>query len=234
MSVAADGATAAPEAANAWFQAHDLGIARGNRSLFEGIGFGLARGEAILLKGPNGSGKSTLLRTLLGLAVAQRGELVLDGARFAAGSGQLRRHALYQGHADGFKGELDALENLALAAALDGFDTGEAALRRALAATGITREAALATRRLSQGQRQRLTLARLALANQAPRPTRPLWLLDEPSAALDDAGAAMLDGLVRTHLARGGAAIIATHLPMLAADDGRGARPRTLSLGRHG
>ena len=216
----------------AWFEVRDLVLVRGNRMLFDGIGFGLGHGEALLLRGPNGSGKSSLLRALLGLAIPRSGELSLDGERFPATSGRLRPHALFQGHADGLKGELDALENLALAAGLDGFDTGEPALRQALAATGILREAALPVRRLSQGQRQRLSLARCALANRAAVPTRPLWLLDEPSAALDDAGTAMLDGLLRTHLARGGAAIIATHLPVLVAAGAAGRPPRTLMLGQ--
>lgn len=212
-----------------WFEVRDLAVVRGNRPLFDGIGFALGRGEAMLLRGPNGSGKSSLLRALLGLAVSRRGEVAIDGERFPAASGRLRPHALFQGHADGLKGELDALENLALAAGLDGFDTGEPALRQALATTGVLREAALPVRRLSQGQRQRLALARFALANRAPLPARPLWLLDEPSASLDDAGAAMLDGLLRAHLARGGAAVVATHLPVLAAPDGGLAR--TLALG---
>jgi heme exporter protein A len=214
-----------------WFEVRDLALVRGNRTLFDGIGFGLARGEAMLLRGPNGSGKSSLLRALLGLAIARRGELALDGDRFPAMSGRLRPHVLFQGHADGLKGELDALENLALAAALDGFDSGEPALRQALAATGIVREAALPVRRLSQGQRQRLALSRFALATRAAVPTRPLWLLDEPSASLDDAGAAMLDGLLRTHLARGGAAIVATHLPVLVSGGAAGRPARTLALG---
>jgi heme exporter protein A len=218
-------------AAPGWFEVRDLALVRGNRLLFDGIGFGLARGEAMLLRGPNGSGKSSLLRALLGLAVPRRGELLLDGDRFPATSGRLRPHALFQGHADGLKGELDALENLALAAGLDGFDTGEPALRQALAETGILREAALPVRRLSQGQRQRLSLSRFALANRESVSIRPLWLLDEPSAALDDAGAAMLDGLLRAHLSRGGAAIVATHLPVLAA--GAAGQPtRMLALGK--
>ena len=214
-----------------WFEVRDLSLVRGNRTLFDGLGFGLERGDVLLLRGPNGSGKSSLLRALLGLAVPRRGELALDGERFPAASGRLRQNALFQGHADGLKGELDALENLALAAELDGFDNSAAELRQALAATGIIREANLPVRRLSQGQRQRLSLSRFALANRASPGSRPLWLLDEPSAALDDAGAAMLDELLRGHLSRGGAAIVATHLPVLASGTTTGEAARMLTLG---
>lgn len=197
-----------------WFEARDLRLSRGPRLLLDKLGFGLEPGEAILLHGPNGSGKSSLLRALLGLSVAT-GTLSFGGRSFPPGSGMLCPHALYQGHAAGLKGELTALENLGLAAALDGFAGDGSALRAALAATGIAREAAIAARRLSQGQKQRLVLARFALAAHLPA-RRPLWLLDEPSAALDRAGAAMLDALLAQHLEQGGAAIVATHLPVLA------------------
>jgi heme exporter protein A len=197
-----------------WFQARDLCLSRGSRVLLDRLGFELQAGEAILLQGPNGSGKSSLLRALLGLSVAT-GMLHFGGRSFAPGSGQLCPHALYQGHAAGLKGELTARENLALAAALDGSASDEAALRSALAATGIAREADIAARRLSQGQKQRLVLARFALAASQPA-RRPLWLLDEPSAALDRSGAAMFDALLAQHLEQGCAAIVATHLPVLA------------------
>lgn len=213
-----------------WLEVRDLSLARGHRTLLDRLGFDLSRGSAILLQGPNGSGKSSLLRALLGLSIASGGELRLDGERFSPGSGKLCAHALYQGHASGLKGELDAIENLALAAALDGSATDAAALRLALAAADIAREAGIVVRRLSQGQRQRLVLARFALANQRPSPLRPLWLLDEPSAALDRAGAVMLDELLALHLRRGGAAIIATHLPILAAAE-PALRPQTIELG---
>jgi len=211
-----------------WFEARDLSLSRGPRLLLDKLGFALAPGEAILLQGPNGSGKSSLLRALLGLSVAS-GTLSFGGRSFAPGSGLLCPHALYQGHASGLKGELTTIENLGLAAALDGFAIGPAALQAALATTGIVREARIAARRLSQGQKQRLVLARFALALREPA-RRPLWLLDEPSAALDRAGAAMLDTLLGQHLDQGGAAIIATHLPVLA--EAAAVRPlRRIELG---
>ena len=61
---------------------------------------------------------------------------------------------------------------------------------------------------LSQGQRRRIGLARLSLVS------RPLWLLDEPLAALDAAGAELLARLLAVHLANGGLAVAATHAPL--------------------
>lgn len=197
--------------ATAWFSGHNLGLVRGQLSLFEGIDFQIPQGGALLLRGPNGCGKSSLLRALLGLTPMHSGEISLDGQRFAPGSGQLRPHALWLGHASGMKAELTTLENLCLVAGLDGSTATRAALREALARVGLGRALHIEARRLSQGQRQRLTLARLLVS-----PHRRLWLLDEPSAALDQAGSELLDSLLDQHLEQGGSALIATHLPVLS------------------
>jgi heme exporter protein A len=210
--------------------AEGLALSRGGRRLFERLSFELGPGELLLLLGPNGSGKSSLLRALLGLTPLADGRIALGDGAGAADARALCRLALYQGHAGAAKAELTALENLALAAALDGtlehLDAGasSAALQGALAAVGLERQADLETRRLSQGQRQRLQLARFALALGSPR--RPLWLMDEPSAALDTDGASMLASLLQGHLDRGGSAIVATHLPIAP----EGARTRTLHV----
>lgn len=202
-------------------RADGLALSRGDRRLFTGLGFELAAADLLLLVGPNGSGKSSLLRALLGLAPLSAGRLDIGVPPRPIRPRELCAEALYQGHAAGAKGELTARENLALAAALDGTleSVGaadrDAALRGALDAVGLARQRDIETRRLSQGQRQRLSLARFALALQAT--VRPLWLMDEPSAALDSDGAALLGRLLAAHLARGGAALVATHLPVAPA-----------------
>jgi len=194
-----------------------LALARGGRRLFRDLSFALEPHDLLLLLGPNGSGKSSLLRALLGLAPLAAGRLVLGRPARPARGRELCALALYQGHAGGAKAELTALENLSLAAGLDGtlehLPAGAPdALSRALAEVGLARHRDVETRRLSQGQKQRLQLARFALALRAP--VRPLWLMDEPSAALDTDGAALLQRMLDAHLARGGAAIVATHLPV--------------------
>ncbi len=219
MSAAHAAATAVPTAVAADpprksalpFSGHGLCLERGRLRLFEGIGFEIPAGSALLLRGPNGCGKSSLLRALLGLTPLNAGELRLDGQPFAPGNGALRPHALWLGHAAGTKGELTALENLSLLVGLDGGDTARPRLREALGRVGLGRALQVEARRLSQGQRQRLTLARLLAS-----PHRWLWLLDEPSAALDQAGSELLDTLLDEHLEQGGSALIATHLPVLA------------------
>ncbi len=195
-----------------------LGASRGERPLFGGLHFAVERGSALLLRGRNGSGKSTLLRGLLGLATTDAGQLTVAGDRFEPRTGRLRPHALYLGHASGLKPEMPASQALAFAAALDRSPDDRQAVDAALQRLGLGRRAQLACRQLSQGQRQRLALGRLLLADAAPRP-RALWLLDEPQAALDSDGATLLGELLAAHLGAGGSAIVATHAPVPGVGD---------------
>lgn len=196
-------------------KAASLALIRGERTLFTDLSFDLAPGELLRLLGPNGSGKSSLLRALLGLTPLAKGQLLAGPSGRPLAPREICAQALYQGHAHGAKGELTAIENLALSAELDGSLAGHDAVRTldaALDEVGLARQRYIETRRLSQGQKQRLNLARFAIGLQVP--DRPLWLMDEPSAALDASGLVVLEALLGRHLARGGAAIVATHLPI--------------------
>ncbi len=111
----------------------------------------------------------------------------------------------YIGHAAALKDELTAEENLASLASLHARSADRDAIGTGARLWSLERQRALPARALSQGQRRRIGLARLALV------PRPLWILDEPTAALDAAGVALLCDLLGAHLAQGGIAIIATH-----------------------
>jgi heme exporter protein A len=126
----------------------------------------------------------------------------------------------YIGHAAALKDELTAEENLASLASLHDGSAASDAIGGALAAWSLERQRALPARALSMGQRRRIGLARLALV------PRLLWILDEPAAALDTAGVALLCDMIGVHLARGGMAIIATHQDIALA----GPSVRSLSL----
>ena len=180
----------------------NLSCSRGPRQLFAGLSFTAASGEWIRVVGPNGSGKTTLLRALAGLTRPEAGRIDWTG------DAPLAESRAYVGHAPGWKDTLTVTENLRLAWSLDGASADDDALAHALAKAGLERQRSLSVARLSQGQKKRLHLARLA------RSTRPLWLLDEPTAALDDAGACLFSELISDHLAGGGIAVIATHLPL--------------------
>lgn len=180
--------------------ARGLTVMRGERLLFAELSFEVAAGGVLLLRGPNGVGKSTLLMTLAGIVRADAGAI--------EGIGREDLHLInYQ---SGLKGRLTVGENLTFWRDLNGA-TGlsvEAALER----VGIGGLVALEAGYLSSGQLRRLALARLLVSS------RPIWLLDEPSAALDAAGERLLGKLIDAHREEGGIAIIATHHDLPLAD----------------
>jgi heme exporter protein A len=186
-------------------EVHDLAAQRGDAQLFSGVSLSLAPGAALFVRGPNGSGKTTLLRILAGTTQAAAGQVLWRGERVGPFHPALRACAVFIGHAPALKDELTAEENLASLATLHGAPAERAAVLEALNAWSLSRQRALPARVLSQGQRRRVALARLRLLS------RPLWLLDEPATALDDAGQVTLRDALAAHLAAGGIAVIATH-----------------------
>lgn len=187
----------------------DLSCAAGLRPLFSGLGFDLQPGSWLRLAGPNGSGKSTLLRAISGLLRPTGGVVLWRGRPRRADSPGWRSQMLYQGHASGWKDILTAAENLLLQLTLDrGARPAAQEVSRHLTDVGLARQTRLAFQRLSAGQRHRLSLARLAASRQ------PLWLLDEPTTALDADGQRLFGSLLDQHLRRGGCALVATHLPI--------------------
>ncbi|GAC1334804.1 MAG: heme ABC exporter ATP-binding protein CcmA [Beijerinckiaceae bacterium] len=188
-------------------------VERGGRRVLDGVSFALAPGEALIVTGPNGAGKSTLLRAIAGL-------LRLAAGRIAVGDGAdappSREIAHYIGHADGNKASLTPKENLAFwVAMLGSLQGGGKALppAEALASFALGHVAQLPLGVLSAGQRRRVALARLLVAR------RPLWLLDEPTTALDAASQARLAEHMGDHRRAGGMIVAATHgtLPLPGA-----------------
>jgi heme exporter protein A len=201
-------------------EAQDLSARRGTARLFAGLGLAVAAGDALVVTGANGRGKTTLLRMLAGLTIPEAGEIRLDGAPVSAFSPALRAAVTFAGHALALKDEMSARENLASLVTLCGAQVDDDELDAALDRVALGERKRLPSRLLSQGQRRRVGLARLALSR------RRVWILDEPVTALDASGAALLGELVAAHLARGGLAVASTHAPLALPP----ARVRTLSL----
>ena len=160
------------------------------------------------MTGANGSGKTTLLRMLAGLTAPEAGEIKWQGRRVGSFDPQLRAAVAFSGHLPALKDGLTAEENLASLVALEGSPASRDAIVEALDEVALSRQRALPARVLSQGQRRRIGLARLSLV------ARPLWVLDEPLAALDTAGIALLARMMSRHLANGGLSVVATHAPL--------------------
>ena len=196
--------------------AEDLACRRGERLVFAGLFFRLPPGGALLLTGANGTGKTSLLRLLAGLIAPAAGRLVW-GATPIAGDAEHRARLHYVGHQDAVKAGLTGRETLAFWAALHGREPRRAApsLDRALAAFSLGPVADWPCRWLSAGQRRRLALSRL-FVNPAP-----LWLLDEPLAALDRDNQLRLERAIAEHRAAGGRVALATHTPIEMDDAAR-------------
>ena len=187
-------------------EAVDLQCVRGERTLFSGLDFSLERGELLRVAGANGSGKTSLLRIVCGLTPPAHGEVRWDGANIRSLKEDYARQLVYIGHANALKDDLTGRENLTIATALAGLETSTRQAQDALDRFGVGDCAMLPARVLSQGQRRRVALARLALSSQVP-----LWVLDEPFTALDAAAVGDLQALISAHASRGGSIVLTTH-----------------------
>jgi len=186
--------------------AEKLACARGERRVFSDLDFDVRAGEALVVEGPNGAGKTSLLRLIAGFLTPASGSLTLGLDTGGLSDGEERsRHVGWLGHQDGIKPQMAAGEQLEFYARLYG---ATAAAAPVLERVGLARQREFPCRYLSAGQKKRLGLARLILSG------RPLWLLDEPFAALDSAGRALAAELMRDHCAQGGIVVAATHDPL--------------------
>ncbi|OGA64251.1 MAG: hypothetical protein A3G83_09225 [Betaproteobacteria bacterium RIFCSPLOWO2_12_FULL_68_20] len=186
-------------------EAAGLECVRQSRTLFTGLSFSLRGGELLRVAGANGSGKTSLLRIVCGLLSPTAGEVRWQGMGIQRLREEYSRQLLYVGHAAAVKDDLTAAENLSIACTLAGMPVAPPAVRQALEQYGLP-PGEIPVRRLSQGQRRRAALARLLLSESLP-----LWLLDEPFAALDTAAAELTRALIEAHIARGATVVYATH-----------------------
>jgi heme exporter protein A len=196
--------------------AEKLACVRGDRQVFSGVAFEVKSGEVLVVEGANGVGKTSLLRLIAGFLPPAEGVVTIATDQDAVRDGEERGRLVgWLGHQDGIKPQLSVAEQLEFFAHIYGVRTE---LDGVLIRVGLLRQRGLPCRYLSAGQKKRLGLARLVVS------ARPLWLLDEPFAALDTNGRALAGELMQAHCARGGIVVAASHDPF-------GFAARTLRLG---
>ena len=198
------------------FSAHSLTCIRGDRPVFSRVGFSLSPGDALLLVGRNGAGKSSLLRLMAGLLRPAAGAVTWDGVPIDQDPEAHGRRMRYVGHLEAVKPVLSTFENVRFWAAINrlgqrrrdiqGDSAIDAAVDAALHQMDLSHLRETPGRMLSAGQKKRVALARLIAAPAT------LWLLDEPTVALDRASVGTLTEAIAAHRACGGIVVISTHL----------------------
>ena len=173
----------------------NLSVARGGMTLLSGVDFALNAGQILVLRGANGLGKTSLLRCIAGLQNPVEGQITAPEA------------VAYSGHADGLKGQMTVLENLAFWSSIYHGPSPEVALDAYDLHALADRPAA----NLSAGQKRRLGLARMQVSGCA------LWVMDEPTVSLDADNVALFRAALDRHVQSGGAAVITTHIDLAIA-----------------
>ncbi len=186
-----------------------LSARRGEDLIFKDISFSLGTGESLILTGRNGSGKSTLLRAVAGLLRPESGRVTWESDEAETGT-RASEACHYLGHRNAMKAELSVRENLEFWQDFFGDFSGGRGMTIADAAeaVGLGGIAHLPFGYLSAGQQRRMAFAKLLVA------WRPVWILDEPTAALDVSAESVFTALITDHLAQGGIVLAATHQPL--------------------
>ncbi len=171
----------------------------------------IAEGSLWLMLGNSGSGKTTLLHVLAGLLRPTSGEVTINGTVI---------NHLSEKRLDHFRGQhiglvfqrahliksLTIAENLAIAQSFAGLPVDRNRINEVLQSLGIPDQLHKYPSQLSQGQLQRVSIARAVINKPA------LLLADEPTSSLDDENAALvIELLIRQSDLSGATLVVATH-----------------------
>jgi len=182
-----------------------LACKRGTRLLFKGLDLAVESGQMVWVRGQNGRGKTSLLRLVAGLSTPEEGQVLWGGVPVRRAPGYCPQ-LVFIGHTNALKDDLTVTEALEFLLRLHGRHHGSALLQAGLERMGLQARRGAMVRTLSQGQRRRVALTRLALEE-----TPSTWILDEPFDSLDVQGVERLNGLLSGHVKRGGRVLLTSH-----------------------
>jgi heme exporter protein A len=182
-----------------------LGCTKGGRQLFKNVDCELTAGQWLYVAGANGVGKTSLLRMVCGLATVEEGQILWNHTPIEKQPEIYRQDLCYLGHLNALQESMTVDENLSFTSALGGLSPNHTQRQEVLTRFGLRGRSKQLVRHLSQGQKRRVALSRLALSSAR------LWVLDEPYVAMDESGIQMLADLIADHLTGGGLAVITSH-----------------------
>ena len=180
---------------------------RSGYTVIDNISFELSSGQIGLISGSNGSGKTSLLRMVAGLIPLTSGNLL-----FSPSIDQNSEHSdgsFLLGHSLAIKDDISPEEDIKFWSSLLGRGYHEDILLM----VGLSNLKKIPCKYLSQGQKQRLGIARLIASNKS------LWLLDEPTSSLDKTASLLLKEIIEKHTKSGGIALISSHINFLDKTD---------------
>ncbi|MCP4009572.1 MAG: cytochrome c biogenesis heme-transporting ATPase CcmA [Proteobacteria bacterium] len=201
------------------FKAIGLECVKGYDTLFKDVSFSLSAGDVMQIQGTNGSGKTSLLRILTGMSQPEAGEIFWDDSSIDEDREAYNENLVYIGHLNGLKADLSALENLQLGRQYLN-RANDTSIEEALHAVGLEGYEHILAHQLSAGQKRRVALARLYLNSAS------LWILDEPTTAIDVEGVKTFEKTIEAHALNGGMIILTAHQPLSFGK----ANTRSLSL----
>jgi heme exporter protein A len=182
-----------------------LECVRDDRVLFSGLSFNIGPGEVLQIEGPNGCGKTSLLRIVCGLRLPDQGEVLWSGESIQANREDYYANMVYIGHLPCIKADLTVLENVRALLDTRSLSLSDEQIGHALYNVGLASYEDVPSKSLSSGQRRRILLAFISLAQAE------LWILDEPLTALDVQGVDLVESMILEHKSNGGSVIFTTH-----------------------
>ncbi|WEJ62213.1 cytochrome c biogenesis heme-transporting ATPase CcmA [Thiomicrorhabdus lithotrophica] len=185
------------------FSAHQLSCIRSHKTLFQNVSFELSPGQLLLVEGKNGAGKTSLLKLLSGLRRPDSGEVKWNQVNILQAESDFRTYLAWLGHQNPLKEDQTALENLTMLGHIR--QRNQISMIEAVKTVHLGHVKHKFVKTFSAGMKRRLSLASLLIAKT------PLWILDEPQAALDKAGITLFETLAEQHLKKGGMIIMTSH-----------------------